>query len=72
MADYDDLHDEDWPPGTIQLAHLLGTDKKDGEIILQPRPTADPNDPLVKLLDTLCGGVEADTMSRTGRKDRKY
>ena len=72
MAEYDDLHDADWPPGTIQLAQLLGTDKKDGEIILQPRPTSDPNDPLVS--EQLCDveALEADAMCRTGRKDRRY
>ncbi|KAJ9231286.1 hypothetical protein DTO169E5_8041 [Paecilomyces variotii] len=33
-----------WPPGTVKLEDLrAGTD---GEIILQPRPSSDPNDPL--------------------------
>jgi MFS family permease len=38
--------DPDWPPGTIKLQQLLDLDTKDTEIILQPRPTDDPNDPL--------------------------
>lgn len=53
MAGYDDFHDAEWPPGTMQLAQLLGSDKTDGEIILQPRPTSDPNDPLVRWLKTV-------------------
>lgn len=47
MAEYADYCDPAWPPGTVKLAQLLGTDKKDAEIILQPRPTDNPNDPLV-------------------------
>lgn len=35
--------DPTWPPGTIQLERLHGGD---ADIILQPRPTSDPNDPL--------------------------
>ncbi|KAJ9293590.1 hypothetical protein DTO271G3_7669 [Paecilomyces variotii] len=36
--------DATWPPGTVKLEDLrAGTD---GEIILQPRPSTDPNDPL--------------------------
>ncbi|KIW64048.1 hypothetical protein PV04_09008 [Phialophora macrospora] len=33
-----------WPPGTIQIETLRGA--KDGQIILHPTPSADPNDPL--------------------------
>ncbi|CZR56637.1 probable synaptic vesicle transporter SVOP and related transporters (major facilitator superfamily) [Phialocephala subalpina] len=33
---------EQWPPGTVKLEDLF----RGGEIILQPRPTVDPNDPL--------------------------
>ncbi|RDW89776.1 putative synaptic vesicle transporter SVOP-1 [Coleophoma cylindrospora] len=37
-----DHDDQKWPPGTVRLEDML----KDGEIILQPRPSIDPNDPL--------------------------
>ncbi|KAK4497677.1 hypothetical protein PRZ48_010330 [Zasmidium cellare] len=46
MAYDNDFCDPAWPPGTVKLAQLLGGDKKDAEIILQPRPTDNPNDPL--------------------------
>lgn len=53
MAEYadDGFCDPAWPPGTVKLAQLLGSDKKDAEIILQPRPTDNPNDPLASLHD---------------------
>ncbi|KAK7712627.1 hypothetical protein SLS64_005011 [Diaporthe eres] len=36
-----------WPPGTVRLEKLLGGGNgSQAEIILQPRPTSDPNDPL--------------------------
>jgi MFS family permease len=37
-----------WPPGTVKLQQLLdnGNTHKNARIILQPRPTEDPNDPL--------------------------
>lgn len=37
-----------WPPGTVRLERLRGGDghASQTEIILQPRPTSDPNDPL--------------------------
>jgi MFS family permease len=40
--------DPAWPPGTVRLQQILDTGKahKDANIILQPRPTSDPNDPL--------------------------
>ncbi|OQO05400.1 hypothetical protein B0A48_09168 [Cryoendolithus antarcticus] len=40
--------DRDWPPGTIRLQTLLKseTNSTETEIILQPRPSDDPNDPL--------------------------
>jgi hypothetical protein len=40
--------DPAWPPGTVRLQQILdtGNSHKDANIILQPRPTADPNDPL--------------------------
>ena len=40
--------DPAWPPGTVKLQELIGSDKaqKDARIVLQPRPTSDPNDPL--------------------------
>lgn len=44
MADAERDCDPKWPPGTIKLTQLLGTESN---IILQPRPTSDPNDPLV-------------------------
>ncbi|RDW69881.1 putative synaptic vesicle transporter SVOP [Coleophoma crateriformis] len=37
-----DHDDQEWPPGTVRLEDML----KGGEIILQPRPSIDPNDPL--------------------------
>lgn len=40
----DVVDDPAWPPGTVRLERLLGG--TDAEIILQPRPTNDPNDPL--------------------------
>ncbi|KAK3626956.1 hypothetical protein LTR56_019495 [Elasticomyces elasticus] len=44
----DDYMDPEWPPGTVRLQSLLHNDVggKDTEIILQPRPTDNPNDPL--------------------------
>jgi MFS family permease len=40
--------DPAWPPGTVKLQQLLdnGNAHKNARIILQPRPTSDPNDPL--------------------------
>jgi hypothetical protein len=40
--------DPAWPPGTVRLQQIFdkGNSHKDANIILQPRPTADPNDPL--------------------------
>lgn len=40
----DDWSDPAWPPGTVRL-ELLKTGHN-AEIILLPRPTLDPNDPL--------------------------
>ena len=41
-----DEHDNNaWPPGTVRLEDLHRTGK-DGKVILQPRPSRDPNDPL--------------------------
>lgn len=37
------VNDPAWPPGTVRLEKLRG---QDAEIILQPRPSVDPNDPL--------------------------
>ena len=39
-----DENDPEWPPGTVRIELL----KEGGEtdIILQPRPTTSPNDPL--------------------------
>lgn len=44
----DDYVDPDWPPGTVRLQCLIEseTKEKESEIILQPRPTDNPNDPL--------------------------
>lgn len=42
----DDFCDPQWPPGTVKLQVLLHNEKNEAEIILQPRPTDDPNDPL--------------------------
>lgn len=47
MAADDDFCDPMWPPGTVKLTQLLGNSKKDADIVLQPRPTDNPNDPLV-------------------------
>jgi len=41
-----DYCDPAWPPGTVKLQQLLNNGKKDSEIVLQPRPTSNPNDPL--------------------------
>jgi len=40
--------DPAWPPGTVRLQQIFdkGDSHKDANIILQPRPTTDPNDPL--------------------------
>lgn len=49
MADnWIDAGDPAFPPGTVRLERLQGsnTDGAESEIILQPRPTNDPNDPL--------------------------
>lgn len=46
MANYDATCDPEWPPGTVKLAQLLGKESKAAEIVLQPRPTDNPNDPL--------------------------
>lgn len=40
----DDWSDPAWPPGTVRLELLKENEKAD--IILLPRPTLDPNDPL--------------------------
>jgi len=37
--------DPAWPPGTVRL-ELLRADQGSDTIVLQPRPTRDPNDPL--------------------------
>ena len=44
----DQYLDPAWPPGTVRLQQILdkGDSHKDANIILQPRPTTDPNDPL--------------------------
>lgn len=44
----DNYSDPAWPPGTVRLQQLLdnGESHKQANIILQPRPTQDPNDPL--------------------------
>ncbi|OJJ50366.1 hypothetical protein ASPZODRAFT_23017 [Penicilliopsis zonata CBS 506.65] len=34
----------DWPPGTVRLEDMRP--QADGQVLLQPRPTEDPNDPL--------------------------
>lgn len=39
-----DWNDPQWPPGTVRLERLRPD--RSAEIILQPRPTTDPNDPL--------------------------
>ncbi|EMC92632.1 hypothetical protein BAUCODRAFT_151053 [Baudoinia panamericana UAMH 10762] len=40
-----DIDEYEWPPGTIRI-ELLRPTTKGSNIILQPRPTDDPNDPL--------------------------
>lgn len=42
----DRTDDPNFPPGTVRIERLVGNDKGDAEILLQPRPTTDPNDPL--------------------------
>lgn len=44
----DDYLDPEWPPGTVKLQQLFENDTKEREteIVLQPRPTDNPNDPL--------------------------
>ncbi|PNS17491.1 hypothetical protein CAC42_8034 [Sphaceloma murrayae] len=44
----EELGDPKWPPGTVKLQAFLKNDTgaDDTEIILQPRPTDNPNDPL--------------------------
>lgn len=47
MAEKDEQYDKaQWPPGTVRIELLMPTTKA-SEIILQPRPSDDPNDPLV-------------------------
>lgn len=41
-----DWSDPAWPPGTVRLELLKSGN---AEIVLLPRPTLDPNDPLVSL-----------------------
>ncbi|KAI1610876.1 serine/threonine kinase 16 [Exophiala viscosa] len=42
---HEDVHSTAmWPPGTVRLEDMAAAAKKD--IILQPRPSSDPNDPL--------------------------
>lgn len=41
----DRTDDPRFPPGTVRIERLVGS-KGDAEILLQPRPTSDPNDPL--------------------------
>lgn len=39
-----DYSDPDWPPGTVKLQALHSGEKNvEAEIILQPRPTDNPN-----------------------------
>ena len=45
MHSMDEHDDYTWPPGTVRLEDLHQTGKN-GEVILQPRPSRDPNDPL--------------------------
>lgn len=42
------IHEPAFPPGTVRLEKLQGLNDAgtETEIILQPRPTNDPNDPL--------------------------
>lgn len=44
ITDVSEVTDPAWPPGTVRLELA----KEDGEhdIVLQPRPTSSPNDPL--------------------------
>ena len=45
MHPMDESDNNAWPPGTVRLEdlHRIGTN---GEVILQPRPSRNPNDPL--------------------------
>ena len=45
MRPMDEHNDQEWPPGTVRLEDLKQAGKN-GEVILQPRPSRDPNDPL--------------------------
>ena len=40
--------DPAWPPGTVRLAQFVHSDTKgqNATVVLQPRPTSNPNDPL--------------------------
>lgn len=44
MIEQETWSDPQWPPGTVRLEHLHADRRAD--IILQPRPTFNPNDPL--------------------------
>lgn len=49
MGGQDLTDDAAWPPGTVRLEKLLGDSSgqaSQDEIILLPRPSSDPNDPL--------------------------
>ncbi|ROW13050.1 hypothetical protein VPNG_05957 [Cytospora leucostoma] len=48
MAEENWIVDPAFPPGTVRLERLQGSNAvgAESEIILQPRPTSDPNDPL--------------------------
>ncbi len=61
----DDYCDPEWPPGTVRLQTLLHSETKETEteIVLQPRPTSDPNDPLSEFESTLPQSENQDTPS---------
>ncbi|PFH62040.1 hypothetical protein XA68_15363 [Ophiocordyceps unilateralis] len=46
MANRGNLAHADPPPGTVELLAEHGADGKDGEVVLIPAPSDDPNDPL--------------------------
>lgn len=56
------------PPGTVVLEARGNALSTNSEIILHPRPTNDPNDPLVRR-DPMCLAMA--NLVRTGRKCEK-
>ncbi|KAJ5689554.1 hypothetical protein N7462_003946 [Penicillium macrosclerotiorum] len=45
MTSHDDYMDAAWPPGTVRIEELTRSNEG-SEVILEPKPSRDPNDPL--------------------------